>query len=414
MVHTFTDRPDRAKHARRAQTLFLAAASLATALLFANGELDIAVARWFYHADPADPWPLARQAPWPLMYRAATWLTAALIVLGLAGMAASLSAARKHWRAAAVLVLLSVAIGPGLIGNALLKDHWQHPRPRDVVEFGGPLRYVASPLMGAQGGASFPCGHCTVGFLYGAGWWIWRRRRPRLAAASLALGLSLGLVLGVGRMAAGAHFLSDIIWSALLAFAVLHILYYYVLHVPQAEARGGAEPRAAAPGLTWRTLSAVAALIAGAVVLAALFVAPHGTSLAARVPLGAPPGAPRILEVDGDVASIELTLVDDPAAFVAIAGELHGFGLPGSRLAAQSEIVPGPPPRLRYEIRSRGWLTDVDGLVRLTVPAAGFDRIIIVTGAGNIRVSDRTRAQVVRSQRVQLELRSARGRVRAP
>jgi hypothetical protein len=77
-------------------------------------------------------------------------------------------------------------------------------------------------------------------------------------------------------------------------------------------------------------------------------------------------------------------------------------------------MVPGLKPRLRYEIRARGWLTDVDGLARLTVPAVRFDRIVIATRAGNIHVSDRSRAQVVRSQRVQLELRSIRGSVRAP
>ena len=36
-------------------------------------------------------------------------------------------------------------------------------------------------------------------------------------------------------MAGGGHFLSDVIWSALLAYGVCHILYYYVLRIPCRE-----------------------------------------------------------------------------------------------------------------------------------------------------------------------------------
>ncbi len=62
-------------------------------------------------------------------------------------------------------LILSVVIGPGLIINAVFKDHWDRPRPRDVVEFGGMLQCTPAPLRG-ESGESFPCGHCSVGFLY--------------------------------------------------------------------------------------------------------------------------------------------------------------------------------------------------------------------------------------------------------
>jgi lipid A 4'-phosphatase len=39
------------------------------------------------------------------------------------------------------------------------------------------------------------------------------------------LGLAVGFALGLGRMAAGGHFLSDVIWSALLALGLAHALY---------------------------------------------------------------------------------------------------------------------------------------------------------------------------------------------
>jgi lipid A 4'-phosphatase len=406
----------RQRRAGRREAVCLVALALLTAGLFASGALDIAVARAFYRPDPLSHWPLAHQRPWSLLYGAAPWVTALLVSAGLGALAAGFRRARGDWRRAAVLLLLGVAIGPGLLANVVFKDHWQHPRPRDLVEFGGPLRYVPTPLIGAEGGASFPCGHCSVGFMCGAGWWIWRRRRPAWAAASLAGGLALGLLLGVGRMAAGAHFLSDIVWSALLAFGVLHVLWYHVLPVPaHAQRVPGSMAAAAAPEMTgtasrhWSRLSAVLALFAAAGVLLALFVTPHGTELTARVPLTQL--SPRVLEVTADTANVTLLLVDTPRAELDVKGELHGFGLPGSRLAARVESVSQPRAALRYHIESRGWLTDVDGLATLRVPAAAFDTVIVSLRRGNIRVDDLTGSHVVASGRLRLELRTAHGHI---
>ena len=387
----------------RREAVCLAAIALLTAGLFASGSLDIAVAGLFYSPGPADHWPLARELPWSLLYRAAPWVTATLVIAGLAGLAASFTRSRAGWRRAAVLVLLGVAIGPGLLANAVFKDHWQHPRPRDLIEFGGPLHYVPAPLIGSAGGASFPCGHCSVGFMCAAGWWHWKRRRPAWARASLAGGLALGLLLGVGRMAAGAHFLSDIAWSALLAFGVLHVLWYHVLPAPAAG-------DAVASGVgRWRRVSTPLAAVAGAIVLLALFATPHGTTLSERVPLRA--GSPRSLEVVADTANVTVVLLDGSDAELAVDGELHGFGVPGSRLAARVEVLSQPQPALRYRIESRGWLTDVDGMATLRVPAAAFERVSIRLGRGNIRVSDLTRSRVVATGRIRLELHTTRGQI---
>ena len=83
---------------RRSEAICLVSIAIVTALLFAPGSVDIAVASWFYRPDVEDHWPLARHFPWPLLYRAATWITASLVILGLAALAASFAPARGGWR----------------------------------------------------------------------------------------------------------------------------------------------------------------------------------------------------------------------------------------------------------------------------------------------------------------------------
>jgi len=153
--------------------LVLAAIGAAITLLFANGALDLATARLFY-TPGEDHWPFGGEMPWSLLYKMAPWITASLVLGAMGALLVGFVRKRDEWRRDATFVLLALVLGPGLLVNGVLKDHWNRPRPRDLVEFGGPWHYAAAPLRG-EGGKSFPCGHCSVGFLYGVGWWIWAR-----------------------------------------------------------------------------------------------------------------------------------------------------------------------------------------------------------------------------------------------
>jgi lipid A 4'-phosphatase len=403
--------PDAASRAWLAEGLLLSALAIVVTIVFGFTRLDIAAARVFYFRGAADPWPLAKELPWSVLYRAAPWITAALVGAGLVALLAGAVRRRADWRRHAAFLLLSVVVGPGMIVNAVFKDHWERPRPRDVVELGGPLHYRPAPLPGGDGGASFPCGHCSVGFLFGAGWWVWRRRRPALARAALATGVVAGFALGLGRMAAGGHFLSDVFWSAILALGVAHALYYYVLRIPRVEARELAATGGPGPPHRRQHWVAIVAALGGVAVLAALFVTPHGAQLAATLETSSLPAPPRIFSVEARTANVHIVVVDAPAGQISIDGELHGFGLPTSRLDAQLDFEPQPLPTLHYRIHQYGWFTDLDGSAAIRLPIGDLERIVVRVMHGNITVTDTTRAGAIAGGRVRLELETADGRV---
>jgi membrane-associated PAP2 superfamily phosphatase len=394
----------------------LAAFTLATTVLFSVTDLDIVAARWFYHPELADPWPIASQPLWLLFYRSAPWVTGALAIAGAAALVVGVIRKKsRQFRLYGLFILLCVILGPGLIVNKVLKDHWGHPRPRQIVEFGGRLEYTPPPLPVSAHGKSFPCGHCSVGYLYAIGWWLWRRRRPRWAAVSLATGLVLGTLLGLGRMAAGAHFLSDNVWSALIAYGVAHALYYYGLRIPARE-----DSRAALYPLIERSPRLKAAAIAAAILLGlgiiggGILATPHYDDLTSRVRLADFPAPPETIEVIVDTLDVEITLVTGPSAEIACTGTIHGFGLPNNVIRWGWEFVERPVPTLRYRVTEKGWFTDLDGVARIRLPRQHLRKIIVRAKHGDISVVDATGNGIAVGHFPALDLQTADGRVRQP
>ncbi len=394
----------------------LAGLSLAAALLFAVTGLDVAAARLFYRPEFADPWPVASRPLWRLFYESAPWVTGSLAAGGAALLVAgALRPGSRQLRLYGIFIMLCVVIGPGLIVNGVLKDHWGRPRPRQIVEFGGRLPYAPPLLPAGTHGKSFPCGHCSVGYLYAAGWWVWRRRRPRCAAASLAAGVILGTLLGVGRMAVGGHFLSDAVWAGLVALGVAHALYYYVLRIPARE-----DSRADLYPLIERSPRARAAAIAGTVLLGlgiaagGILATPHHRDLAERVRLADFRPTPEAVEVRVDTLDVEIRLVADGAAEIDCDGSIHGFGLPTNEIRASWAFEARPVPALYYRVVEKGWFTDIDGVVRIRVPARSVRRIAVRAGRGDIDVIDDTRGGFEPGRLPALDLRTGDGRIRRP
>ncbi|MDD5271664.1 MAG: phosphatase PAP2 family protein [Methylovulum sp.] len=128
----------------------------------------------------------------------------------------------QAWRRPALYILLVIAIGPGLVVNLGFKDHWGRPRPLHISEFGGHNDYVPPLQIADTPHKSFPCGHCSIGYALFALYFLSRKRK----GFYFALTLVAAMLMALSRMAAGGHFVSDILWSGYLVFLVAWLLYY--------------------------------------------------------------------------------------------------------------------------------------------------------------------------------------------
>lgn len=191
--------------------------------------LDLAISALFY--SPGRGFAAAESTVWLAVRDVARAVINATTVLLLGMFLLSLlplgprQIAGRWW-----LFLLSAwLLGPGLIANALFKEHWGRARPDSVAEFGGGLRFTP-PLSisdACASNCSFVSGEAAaaamLALLVGlvAAPHLGRRQRIGLIA-TLALAAS---AVGLLRVAMGRHFLSDTLFAALFMGMVVAVLH---------------------------------------------------------------------------------------------------------------------------------------------------------------------------------------------
>ena len=121
---------------------------------------------------------------------------------------------------AALFLIVTLALGPGILTNLVLKDHWGRPRPIDVQQFGGDYRF--EPWWNPRGDCPNNCSF-VAGEPSGAFWTLAPAALapPPLQAIAYGAALVFGVALGAFRMAAGAHFFSDVIFAGVLMYLVI-------------------------------------------------------------------------------------------------------------------------------------------------------------------------------------------------
>jgi lipid A 4'-phosphatase len=204
--------------------LFLAAALAAGLLVWAFPGIDLRASGLFWR--PGEGFFLRDFPPFALVHEGMPYLTTAI---GLALVAFALRAWRRgRGRRVALYLILSLALGPGLVVNTGLKDNWGRARPSQVTEFGGAKRFTPAPLVADQCGrnCSFVAGDPAVGF-----WFLslaFLLSPPwRLLAESGAV--ALGAFFGLARIAQGGHFLSDVVFCGFAVAATAWLLHRLIV-----------------------------------------------------------------------------------------------------------------------------------------------------------------------------------------
>jgi lipid A 4'-phosphatase len=127
----------------------------------------------------------------------------------------------------ALFLILSLALGPGLLVNVVLKEGWARPRPGMVTEFGGD--YAFTPWWDPRGTCDSNCSFVS-GETSSA---VWMAAPAMLAPPPwryVALGAAglYGVAFAFIRMLAGGHFLSDVIFAAIFTGLVIWTVHGFL------------------------------------------------------------------------------------------------------------------------------------------------------------------------------------------
>lgn len=211
---------------RTGLTIALAIAATVGLVFAIWPQLDLDIAALFFDARHGGFW--RSYDPVYLFARdASTWLIA--LVAAPAGLAIAMKLVRPQRRLlipgrAIVLMLLSLALAPGVLANLVLKEHWGRPRPIDVAQFGGDEHF--RPWWDPRGDCAKNCSF-IAGEPTGAFWTMAPAALapPHWRAAAYAAALGFGCAVGLLRMAAGAHFFTDVVFAGVVAFLVIWLLH---------------------------------------------------------------------------------------------------------------------------------------------------------------------------------------------
>jgi len=222
------------------RTGLIVALSLAVVVGLAFGlypEFDLRVSRYFYGFVDAGHNAFAWRIYPPLMQARdiGLWVGTLLVAPAVAALLIKLILPRRKllMSGRAILFLIAtLALGPGLLVNVVLKDHWGRSRPIDVTQFGGPEHFVAwwDPRGVCPNNCAFVSGDVA-----GAFWTIAPAALAPPAWRALAYGAALALGAGMAavRVMAGGHFVSDVFFAGVFTFLIIWIVHGLIYRWPR-------------------------------------------------------------------------------------------------------------------------------------------------------------------------------------
>jgi membrane-associated PAP2 superfamily phosphatase len=164
-----------------------------------------------------------------------TYMIAALVAPAFIALAIKLVLPRRRMlisARAALFLIATLVLAPGLMANVILKDNWGRPRPAEVTQFNGPEQFRPwwDPRGNCERNCSFVAGEGAGGF-----WTLAPaalappQLRPLAYAAALAFGAAAGLL----RLSGGAHFFTDVVFSGVFTFLIIWIVHGFIYRWPR-------------------------------------------------------------------------------------------------------------------------------------------------------------------------------------
>jgi lipid A 4'-phosphatase len=208
------------------------AIALCAAVLFAVlPDLDLQVADWFFDHDEGK-FPLSTTAWSNATRHVANWVPWLLILPAIGALVFKLVYPALPMRmqpSAAMFLVASFLIGPGIVTNVVLKDNWGRPRPNHVQQFAGTLSFVPwwQPGGDCRHNCSFVSGEASQAF-----WTVAPAilAPPQIRPFALTGAAIFGVSVSALRVAFGRHFVSDVIFSGIFTIAIIMALYRLLLH----------------------------------------------------------------------------------------------------------------------------------------------------------------------------------------
>lgn len=207
--------------------LVLVGLAVLTGLVFAIAPgIDLAVARFFHRLAVYDTMPRLFQA-----IRVLRTLEPAVTTLAVAP-AAAVILVKLFWpkrttimpARAALFLIVSLVLGPGLLVNTVLKDHWARPRPGMVANLGGDMTF--KPWWDPRGACTENCSFVS-GETSSAVWLVAPALLvpPPWRSAALVGVAVYATAIGFMRLLMGGHFLSDVLFAAIFTGLVIWIVH---------------------------------------------------------------------------------------------------------------------------------------------------------------------------------------------
>lgn len=199
--------------------------------------LDLAVAGYFHgFVDGANNTFALRLSRLLMTARdAGLWVGTIIIVPVVAALAIKLILPRTRLLISGRAILFltaTMALGPGLLVNVILKDHWGRPRPIDVTQFGGVEHFM--PWWKPGGDCPSNCSFVS-GDVAGAFWTVAPAALapPPYRALAYGAALALGVTMSAFRVMAGGHFPSDAIFAGVFTFLIVWLCYALIYRWPR-------------------------------------------------------------------------------------------------------------------------------------------------------------------------------------